>query len=392
MVVDTTKCPWCGNSVPQVKFEQIQGRIRAEEKKKQAVAEATLRKEFQEQLKLQVGQEVKKARELERAAADQRAKDQRRKLQAERDAAVQQAKSVELRVTAMKKQMADEAAKRSKKELDQLRRVFEQDREQREIKLKVEYARKLANAEKNVSTLQRQLQEKTANELGDGAELDLYEELRTQCPGDHITRVAKGQRGADIHHEVYYKGQACGKIIYDSKNRQDWKSEYAGKLRADQMEAGAEHAILSTNFFPRREKELCIVDEVIAVSPARVGYVVELLRNSMIRMHVLNLSLQERSGKMAQLYKLISSPAFNERFKEADRLAEDILELDVKEVKAHQAVWKQRGLLAKRLKNMLGEIDTEISAIVERTDANRTRTPTSVVAEFRPSASTLPRN
>jgi hypothetical protein len=447
MQAETSKCPWCGNTIPQAKFVEIEGRIRLEEKKKLAQVEASLKKQYEEQAKLQVEREtkrviekerkaaeqwakaqtsklqaerdgavqkakafeakeatlkkqmteqseraMKKAVEAERKAAEDRAKEQNRKLQTERDGAVKKAKALEEREASLKKQMADQAEKRLKEQVAKEREILERDREQREKKLKAEFTREHEKTKNKVAALERQLQKKTAYDLGDGAEIDLYEELRSLFKGDHFSRVPKGEPGADIHHEVFHKGQSCGKIVYDSKNRQNWQDGYASKLRADQTAAGAVHAILSTNCFPTGKKELCIVHDVIAVSPARVGQVVQLLRNSMVRMHVLNLSLQERSGKMAELYKLISSEAFSQSFREADKLTQDILDLDVKEVKAHEDVWKKRGYLTKRLKNVLTEVQTEISAIVERADTSRGQKPAAVVTEFRPSTSTLPRN
>lgn len=447
MQAETSKCPWCGNTVPQAKFVEIEGRIRLEEKKKLAQVEASLKKQYEEQAKLEVERETKRVTEKERKAAEQWAKAQTSKLQAERDNAVQKAKASEAKEAVLKKQMAEDAeravkkaveaerkaaADRAKEQTRQLqterdgavkkaqaleereltlkkqlvaqaekklqeelvkeRQILERDREQREKKLKAEFTREHEKTKNKVATLERQLQKKTPNELGDGAEIDLFEDLRSLFKSDHFSRVPKGEQGADIHHEVYHKGQLWGKIVYDSKNRQNWQAAYASKLRADQTAAGAAHAILSTNCFPTGKKELCIVNDVIAVSPARVVHIVELLRNSMVRMHVLNLSLQERSGKMAELYKLISSEAFNQSFREADKLTQDILDLDVKEVKAHEDVWKKRGYLTKRLKNVLTEVQTEISAIVERAETNRGQKSAGVVAKFRPSTSTLPRN
>jgi len=75
MPVETSKCPWCGNTIPQVKFIEIEGRIRAEEKKKLALVESNLRQQYEEQTKLQVQQETKKAAEKERKAAEQWAKE-----------------------------------------------------------------------------------------------------------------------------------------------------------------------------------------------------------------------------------------------------------------------------------------------------------------------------
>src|SRR2546428_12815345 len=95
MPLETSKCPWCGNTVPQAKFIEIQGRIRAEEKRKLAQVEASLKKQYEEQVRLQVQLETKKAVEKERKAAEQWVKEQTSKLQAERDGALQRMKAFE---------------------------------------------------------------------------------------------------------------------------------------------------------------------------------------------------------------------------------------------------------------------------------------------------------
>jgi hypothetical protein len=166
---------------------------------------------------------------------------------------------------------------------------------------------------------------------------------------------------------VVYKGDVCGKIVYDSKNRQGWQSAFAKKLHEDQVEEQADHGILSTTVFPSGKKALCIEEAVIVASPALVVHIVRLLRSAMIRMHTLGLSMKERAGKMAQLYRFMTSEAYTQRFGEATKLTGDIQELDVEEVKAHQRVWKCRGQLTTRLTNVLRELDSEISGIVENT-------------------------
>ena len=216
--------------------------------------------------------------------------------------------------------------------------------------------------------VEKQLQNKTANELGDGAEIDLLEALREHFPTDKITPVTKGCPGADILFEVLYKGASCGRIIIESKNRQDWKTSYVTKLRQDQVEAAAEHAILATMFFPVGKKEMCIESDVIVVSPARVIYIAELLRNAMITMHVKGLSVKERSTKMARLYELMTSESYSRKLTEASKLTDEILELDVQEKKAHDNVWKKRGALAKRAQYVLREAETELAAVIESRD------------------------
>ena len=50
----------------------------------------------------------------------------------------------------------------------------------------------------------------------------MFESLREAFDGNggKTTRIPKGENGADILHEVFHKGEACGRIIVDAKNRQ----------------------------------------------------------------------------------------------------------------------------------------------------------------------------
>lgn len=104
------------------------------------------------------------------------------------------------------------------------------------------------------------------------------------------------------------------------------------------------------------------------MNPARVVEVVTLVREAMIRMHVLGLSMKERANKTAQIYKYITSEVHIQCLREIGQLNDDILELDVQEKKTHDNVWRKRGSLVVRLKNVLREDETEISAILERTE------------------------
>ena len=112
-------------------------------------------------------------------------------------------------------------------------------------------------------------------------------------------------------------------------------------------------------------KELCIDSDIIIANPARVVHIADILRKAMITMHVRGLSMKERADKMGKLYRLITSEAYGRKFSEASRLNQDILELDVQEKKAHDNVWKKRGTLATKVKNVLREIETDVAAVIE---------------------------
>jgi hypothetical protein len=164
---------------------------------------------------------------------------------------------------------------------------------------------------------------------------------------------------------VLYKGEIAGRILIDSKRRAAWQHAFVVKMRQAQTETAADYAILSTAVFPAGKKELFIDSNVIVVAPARVAVLVDVLRRALIAMHVAKLSDAERNDKLAELFKFITSSAFKRKLAEAEGLAGEALELDVQEKRAHDNVWKKRGMVLSRIKHVLREIDTEVSAIIE---------------------------
>src|SRR5262249_42857251 len=152
-----------------------------------------------------------------------------------------------------------------------------------------------------------------------------------------------GKQGADIVHEVLYKGESCGSIIIDSKNRQQWKKDFVTKLRQDQTDEGADHAILSSTVFPQGKKQLCVESGVIVASPVLVVILVDMLRKSLINMHVAKLGSAERATKLTRLYDFMTSAEFKQKMVEAEALTSDALQIEIDEQTAHTNIWKKRG-------------------------------------------------
>ncbi len=306
MATQSEFCPWCGTVISRAKFDEIQAKIREQERKRLAEAEAALRKRF----------------EIEKQDAEKRAKGDADKriaaVAAERDRNIQLVKQLKAREAAIwkdaqeqaeakAKKLRQEAERSSQRELARQREILEKDRDQALLKQQAEFNRRREAFQKKIKTMERELQQRSAHEVGDGAEIDLVEALREAFTEDRIKRIQKGQPGADILHEVLYKGEVCGRIIYDSKNRQVWQNVFAAKLRQDQVAAKADYAILATTVFPSGKKELCSEEGIIVASPARVIDMVEPLRGAMVKMHVLGVSQKERVGKTDRLYKYITS-------------------------------------------------------------------------------------
>jgi len=215
-----------------------------------------------------------------------------------------------------------------------------------------------------VEELQRALEKQTNEELGEGAEIDLFEALKAEFEDDRIERVNKGQPGADILHTVVVNGKECGKIIYDSKNHKAWRNDFVSKLASDQMAAKAEHAILSTHKFPTGVRHLHLQDGVLVVGPARAVVVAQLVRQHIVQSHTLRLSNEERTAKTAALYEFINSERCKDLLGRIDTHTDDLLEVDVKERRAHEATWKRRGELVRSVQKVRAELGNEIGMII----------------------------
>ena len=212
--------------------------------------------------------------------------------------------------------------------------------------------------------MQRQLQKQTAAELGEGAEVDLYEELKHSFAGDEIQRVKHGAPGADIVHKVMDSGRTCGVIVYDSKNRTAWRNGYVTKLHSDQLAARLTTRFSRPEHSPAGSHQLHVQDGVVVANPARVVALVSILRKHLIQVATMRLSDDARAEKMAALYDYVISERFNQLFSRLSVITEDMLDLEVKEKRAHDNTWKKRGELIRNSEQTEGTLAAEIDRIV----------------------------
>lgn len=215
-----------------------------------------------------------------------------------------------------------------------------------------------------VNDLQRALEKKSAEELGEGAEIDLFEALKKEFPDDGISRIAKGTPGADVRHVVMRNGKECGTILYDSKNHNQFRWDHVDKLKNDQLAAKAEHAILSTHKFPQGTRQLHIHEGIILANPARVVGIATLIRQHLLQIHTMRLSEVEREKKTGALYEFITSERYTRLLARVDERASELLELQAKEKKWHDNHWKNQGEACRSIQKAKADIENEVSSII----------------------------
>jgi hypothetical protein len=325
--VGEATCPYCGASISKT----TRSRIDAEEKARLAKLEKALATKAKA--------EVETAKRDAAKAAEQ----QIRMLKASLEATVSQRVAAQ-REASEKKLSEAVAAERTKAYGERMR------------------------LDAQLADLQRQLQRRTANELGDEGELDIFEALKAEFPGDDISRVAKGVAGADIVHRVVHNGSVCGTVIYDAKNHKRWQHRFTSKLAEDRVSANADHAVLVAAVFPAGLSQLAIRDGVIITAPQRVIAVAHLLRRQVVQTHGLRLNSEDRAEKSARLYLFMTSDRADHLWEQMTQATADMTDLDRAEIVAHQKTWTRRADLIRGVQAVHGEFSTAIDRIIGGND------------------------
>jgi hypothetical protein len=361
-------CPWCDQPIPHERFAEITTRIEARQRERFAEITRSLSDQHAlDNARLQA--EIERIKDQAAATESTARADERAKALALSQAEVAEAQRAKVAAEAEARALKDAQEATLTARLNEQREAFEQDKTNALNAKEAEHFKETQKHTAKLAELQRQLEKKTADELGEGAEVDLFEELKAQFQGDRIERLTKREGGADIRHSVMHNGKECGIIVYDSKNRNAWRDEYVVKLARDQQEAKAEYAILSTCKFPAKKSQVHLDGGVIIANPARVLVLAQLIREHMIHVHSLRLSNTERAKKTAALYEFITSKRCTQLFDAIDTHAQDLLALQQKEMKAHESCWKQQGALLRSIQKVRTDLGHEIERIIGTAEA-----------------------
>jgi hypothetical protein len=345
-------CPLCEQPIAQ----ELARHIKARQQEQERAAVEAARAAAEAKVELRIAAALTEAKQAAEAALHSKQSEFQAKLaQAEQAKASAQAEIAALKAAqdaAIEARVAERAAS------------LEQEKAAAVLAERTKSFEETQALRQKLEDLTRKLEGKSAHELGEGSEIDLFEQLREAFQGDRIQRVPKGVSGADVIHAVVHNGRVCGKIIYDAKNRDAWQNGFATKLKADKLAQSADHAILSSNKFPKDKSQIHLQDGVIVANPARVLVIAEILRDQIVRMHELRVSKEAREEKTVALYAFVTSDHFKQLHEQVEAQAGKILELDSKEQEAHRRIWDQRSKLIRTIQKARADLNFEVDRII----------------------------
>jgi len=361
------RCPWCRQTVSrnelieiQVGQDELAAEIEAEVKSRLITErDAEIKKVRQENAtaieaaeRAMTKREAAIRREAAAAANAALAPKLAEATQAKKDAAAQ--------IKALRAGLEITIAAR----LEAQRETFEKATAGAVLAERATYQGEKLRMEEQLQNMQRRLQAKSAHQLGEPAEVDLFEALETAFPDDRISRVVKGVRGPDVVVEVLHRDGVVGKIVLDSKNHARWSNKFTQKLRSDQLTEGADFAILSSSVFPAGARQLHMQDSVIVANPARVVVLVHLLRKQILDNFIQKLGSEARASKADAMYDFILSPPCDDLFDGLLKLTRDLSALDEGEVKAHRSTWVKRAQLIQAVDSARAEFVGVVAEII----------------------------
>jgi hypothetical protein len=174
-------------------------------------------------------------------------------------------------------------------------------------------------------------------------ELALEEMLRTAFPLDTIEEVAKGVRGADcILFVKNSSGQACGKIIFESKRTKAFTNEWIEKLKTDMRAQQAELAVIVTEVLPKDMAGFGLKDGVWICRFSEAKALSFILRESLIKINTALVRQENKGEKMQMLYDFLTGTEFRQNMEAVVEGFSSLRRGIVNEKNAMEKLWKER--------------------------------------------------
>lgn len=328
-VADSITCPKCGAEIPFTEAithqieERLRGRLDEElREREQQHAEALTAKEAELKESFAAAQAEREA-DLAKRAAEKVATEL-----AELNATVQEqseqlaeARSQELALRKEKRKLKEQ---REALELEVARRIDEERTRiiaQATERLNEEHRLKLAEKEltlkqmkKRIEELSRASEQTRAGLQGEVLERDIEDILRERFPGDLISAVKSGARGADVVQIVRSaRGAECGKILWELKRAGNWSNGWIAKLKEDQKAAKADVAVLVSGALPENVRYMEWRDGVWLADTVCVTAIATALRAGLIDLAQARSIDSNKNEALDSLYEYLCGRDFRQR-------------------------------------------------------------------------------
>lgn len=242
----------------------------------------------------------------------------------------------------------------------------ELDEKEQEIKQKEIQIKRFQN---DISELEKKLVQSQSELKGEVGELDLYATLTSAFHDDHFRRQKRGSTSGDLIQKIRTNtGTIDTQIIYDNKEANTVTKSDIEKAKKYMKIHGTKYVLIVSRNLPKKEVKNGLLGEkdgILLVHPSIVVEVATQIRTGIIEISKLSKSKGDQKSKESKLYNYIISQDFSMILESLDRIHKKLFDLQTKEEKEHQTLWKSRKELQEQLIDTYNDISSGIESITQ---------------------------
>ncbi|MCS4538912.1 MAG: DUF2130 domain-containing protein [Thaumarchaeota archaeon] len=257
----------------------------------------------------------------------------------------------------IKKQAQEEAMGQARKEIDNLKLAIGE----RDLQIK--------RANNDLESLKKQLAASQGERKGEAGEIDLYVTLTAAFPNDYFRRQRRGEATGDVIQQIR---TGTGKpidmpIVYDNKEANIITKKDVEKAKRYKNIHGTNYVIIVSNNLPKdiENRYFGEKDGILLVHSSIITEVARQIRNAVIEIAKQSDSRKDREAKESKLYDYIRSQDFARKMEALSSIYQKMTELQEREEKAHQRLWKDRKALQLQINETYVDITSGIDSIVQ---------------------------
>ncbi len=262
-----------------------------------------------------------------------------------------------------------------KKEQDQIKRDVQtrikEEYDFKERRLKAE----LAEKDIQIGRVNKELEDlritKTQSELkGEAGELDLYAKLTHAFAGDFFRKQKRGTVSGDLIQQIRTStGSLDTPIVYDNKSAITVTKKDIVKAKKYKKVHATNYVIIVSSKLPKTSVPNGMYGEqdgILLVHHKIIIEVVKQIRNGIIEISKLSNSKKDQEAKQYKLYEYIISNEFSTILESFYKTNEDMFNLQAKEEKDHETLWKTRKALQEQLQKATNALSSGIDSITQK--------------------------
>lgn len=221
-----------------------------------------------------------------------------------------------------------------------------------------------------VESLKKQITQSQSELKGEVGEIDLYSTLTHAFSNDFFRRQQRGTSSGDLIQQIRTtNGMVDMPIVYDNKEASTVSKSDIEKAKKYKKIHGTDYVIIVSSNLPKKSIPNGIIGElegVLLVHPSIITEVAKQIRLGIIEISKLSKSKEDQKEKQSKLYEYVISREFASVLESLSEINEKLFNLQNKEEKDHQVLWKTRKDLHEQLTKVSNELTGGIESITQR--------------------------